>query len=901
MKSRSPNIGPGDKAPRPHPTAMISTFGWIARFVSAMLFAHVFIEDKDCQKLVKKEGETSIYVMQSRSLLDYLYFNWLFVNQDIPLAHFSNGVKLRFFQSLWRYMVSWFSFRKHEEDQKVFTTHLQHHHSVFLFLKRPDRNKKIDVDFVQSFLFSAVGLQREEHRKLRFIPLLIIWERRPDKHHATIVEEVFGTAQSPRFFRKFLYWFRTIWQSFLKFGQPVARVCEPLLLDTLICDLPEANTADLAQILEQQLSKRVYDERHVVLGPPDDKAEQLWKEICVKAHIIETVEKVAKERGKSEKEILSEAQALFQEIAAEPNLMALKILSSIFSFVWYRLYDGLEIDIEGLEALREVAKENSIVLIPSHKSHMDYLIITYVFYHYGIRAPLIAAGANLNFWPLGFIFRKSGAFFIRRSFKNDVLYKTIFREYLHTVLEHRYPIEFFIEGTRSRTGKLVKPRYGMLEMIVSGVQSGRLESVKLIPISVVYEHVIESGAHKKEQLGAEKEREGLSALLKTPQFLARKYGRIYIEFSEAIDLEHYLEKNNASQKPSEDDEGSNNALMVRLGHRVIYDINTATTVTPSALTAMVLLSHQDKGEGIGRAELLADLGFVYRFLSEAEREVRMSRSIEEALEEKKTQMEALVENPDARNPLVESIFGRALAPLIDIALERFRQMDQIIEVETRDKENRFIVPPEARLELAYSKNSIVHHFVPEALLATAIRSFDSAKVELEALKNQTLFLSRLFKYEWIYAERSEFESVFSSTLSYFTSRSWVSSKVHDEVTLVTYQAPFPSELFFFRTQVLNFVEAYWVVVDVVLNEPELTEKECISLSLKNAKTRLEKGELHFQETLSKPTYQNTLKLLRDWDLIERINRSDAGFIYRIKDREGLIKMEKRLNTLCTIE
>ena len=87
----------------------------------------------------------------------------------------------------------------------------------------------------------------------------------------------------------------------------------------------------------------------------------------------------------------------------------------------------------------------------------------------------------------------------------------------------------------------------------------------------------------------------------------------------------------------------------------------------------------------------------------------------------------------------------------------------------------------------------------------------------------------------------------------------------------------------------------------MLSEPDISEKECIRLALKNAKTRLEKGELHFQETLSKPTYQNTLKLLRDWDLIEGIHRSDAGLIYRIKDRVGLIKMEKRLHTLCTIE
>ncbi len=881
---------------RVHPTAMISSFGWLARFVSRVLFAHVFIETKDCQNLVQSDDETSsIYVMQSRSLLDYLFFNWLFVHQDIALARFSNGVKLRLFQSIWKNIVSWFQFRKLEDDQTTFTHLLQNEHSVFLFLKRGNNTKVNDLDYVRKFLFSAIGVQRERLKNIRVIPLLLVWERRPDKPHATIAEEVFGSAQSPRFLRKVMYWFRTIWQSFLKFGQPVARVCEPIFLQNFVADLPDATTGDLAQLLEAELSKRIYDERHVILGPPEEKPEHIWKEISTKSHMMQTFSSVAKEEGISEKEVLIRAEKLFREIAAEPNLMVLKILSSLFSFVWYRLYDGLEIDLSGLEKIREVSKDHSIVLIPSHKSHMDYLIITYVFYHYGIKAPLIAAGANLNFWPLGYLFRRGGAFYIRRSFKDNALYKAVFREYLNTVLERRYPVEFFIEGTRSRTGKLVKPRYGMLEMIVSGVKSARLDAVKLIPISVVYEHVIESKSHKQEQLGAEKEKEGLSGLLKTPQFLARKYGRIHIEFNEPIDLKNYLNRNTVDENEEE-----HAALMVRLGHRIIYDINTVTTVTPSALTSLVLLS-DDRTNGIGRAELLADVGFVYRYLSEPKRNVRFSKTIEDALAEKKETLEGLAEGSHAeRHPLIESMLGRSLAPLIDIALERFRQADQIIVEKNAEKEDRFIVPADGRIELAYSKNSIVHHFVPEALLATAIRSFDEKNIDLEALKSQTLFLSRLFKYEWIYEERSEFDSVFSTTLDYFGSRSWISVKTEDEKDYVSHSRPFPEELAFFRTQVLNFVEAYLVVVDTLRESPSISEKKIITEALKYATERLENGELHFRETLSKPTYVNTLRLLQDWNYIDRVKSSNEGYVYKIVEQDSLDKMSVRLQRLCAI-
>ncbi len=875
---------------------MISSFGWVAKFISRVLFDHVFIEPRDHERLVQSESETSsIYVMQSRSLLDYLYFNWLFVTQGITLARFSNGVKLRFFLSLWKNLISWFQFRKKEDDQTFFTTLLQNEFSAFLFLKRPDTTKEKNQDYVQKFLFSAVGVQKENLKNIRIIPLLIVWERTPDQPHATIAEEVFGSAQSPRFLRKFLYWFRTIWQSFLKFGQPVARVCEPLFLNRFIDDLPDATTGDLAQLLETELNKRIHDERHVILGPAEAKPEHIWKEISTKSHMVQTFSEVAKDEGINEEEVLIRAEKLFREIAAEPNLMVLKILSSLFSFIWYRLYDGLEIDLQGLEKIRDVSKDHSIVLIPSHKSHMDYLIITYVFYHYGIKAPLIAAGANLNFWPLGYLFRRGGAFFIRRSFKNNPLYRAVFREYLNTVLERRYPVEFFIEGTRSRTGKLVKPRYGMLEMIVSAMTSSRLDAVKLIPISVVYEHVIESKSHKQEQLGAEKEKEGLSSLLKTPQFLARKYGRIHIEFNDPIDLKNYLNKS----KVQENDRA---ALMVRLGHRIIHDINTVTTVTPSALTSLVLLSHANrKKEGIGRAELLSDIGFVYRFLNEPQRNIRFSKTIEDALSEKKETVEGLEETSQGeRHPLIESILGRSLAPLIDIALERFRQSDQILVQKNKEKEDRFIVPADGRIELAYSKNSIVHHFVPEALLATAIRSFDEKNMNLERVKEETLFLSRLFKYEWIYEERSEFNKVFSTTLNYFKSKSWVSSKTENENERINHQRPFPEELEFFRTQVLNFVEAYWVIVDALRNSSSISEKDLIRKALKDAKTRLEKGELNFRETLSKPTYLNGLKLLQDWEYIQRIKSSDEGYAYKILNEDALAQLSKRLERLCAL-
>ena len=137
---------------------------------------------------------------------------------------------------------------------------------------------------------------------------------------------------------------------------------------------------------------------------------------------------------------------------------------------------------------------HSVVLIPSHKSHIDYLVLSYILFNYGMIPPLIAAGVNLSFWPLGPIFRRAGAFFLRRTFRGEKLYPIVFREYLVRQLEEGWPVEFFIEGTRSRTGKLVKPKYGMMDMVVRALASGRIDSIKVVPISVSYEKIIEEGA-----------------------------------------------------------------------------------------------------------------------------------------------------------------------------------------------------------------------------------------------------------------------------------------------------------------------------------------------------------------------------------------------------------------------
>ncbi len=891
----------------PAQTAMLDRFSWVLRLIARLLFAHVLFEKRAIDNLHDADERGAVvYVMQSRSLLDYLYFNWAFQEHGIRIARFSNGPRTHWLRGFFSWLASFVRRNPTEKPEEQFQALVANDEPVFVFLQQPTATAERNVEYSQKYLYRLIRAQKTSSQEIFVVPLMIVWERRPDAKHATIVEEIFGTVQSPGSFRKFIYWFQTIWQSFLRFGQPIAQVSSKISLLEFLEEYPDADSADASELLRERLVEGVEQDRHVILGPQSEPPATLWKSVSQQPALLDVVRTVAAADGVSEEDVLARSRRQFDEIAAEPSLLAMKVLSSILSLLWYRIYDGFEVDEPGLERVREAARDSAIVLIPSHKSHIDYLIISYLFYHYGLMIPMVAAGVNLNFWPLGPLFRRAGAFFIRRSFKGDPLYPVVFREYLTKIMEEGYPIEFFIEGTRSRTGKLIKPKYGMLEMIVRSFASGRLDSIKLVPISVGYEKIIEEGAYQSELLGGEKEKESLGGLLKTPKFLTSKYGRLYIEFDEPIDLGEYLTKyelDHISPAESGEHDDAMEALVVRLGHRIIYDINRVTTVTPTALCAMVFLTNEARG--IDRYRFLGEVGFLLRFLTEDQRDVRLSRTLRDALETRAGSIQRLEtadarrkENADVshsteRNFAIESVMGNAVSHVVDEALELFIESDQV-KVRDTDGERFYTVPEGERHKLSYYRNTIVHHFVPEALLASAIARFRSKRIQLSELMRETLFLSKLFKYEWIYEERAEFRNVFMRTLRYFETSGWVELQgetvrpVDDtegpvgQVVRVT--DPLPVELQFFRRQVLSFIEAYTIVAGAVhaLAQNEVEEGELLKSILKGARLDYAGGGILFWESLSKPTYTNALRLLDDWNVVDRHwNEAKKKTMYRL--------------------
>lgn len=867
---------------RPPATAMLERASRLMRFIGQLLFAHVLFEKRSIESIrdANKRG-TVVYVMKSESRLDFSYFNHAFLKHDLPLAKISNGPGLRPFRRFFGALLRWIR-RQPYQPERDMQALVRQGESAMIFLEKPRQNQEEAHEFSQPFLFRLIRTQKEVAEPIFVIPLLLVWEKRPDPKRASFLDDIFGTVQSPGFFRKFIHYFQTFWQSFLRFGQPMVQVSTAIDLQGFLREYPHADSSDSSELLRSRLEEFIRQERHVIVGPTTQPREAIHRQVLLRPELVDTIKLIAEKEGIDEEVVRIRARKQLEEISADPSLLMLKFFSATLSFVWYRIYEGFEVDEEGLERVRQAARSSSIVLVPSHKSHIDYLVLSYLFYHYGLMCPHIAAGVNLSFWPMGPIFRRAGAFFIRRSFKGDDLYPVVFREYLIRLMEESYPIEFFIEGTRSRTGKLIKPKYGMLEMMVRAFASGRLESVKLVPISVGYEKIIEERSYRRELLGEEKQRESLAGLLKTPKFLTSKKGRLYVEFDEPIDLEDYFQRYSIDRL--EPDEEELNNLTVRLAHRLIYDINKITTVSPSAVTALVLLN--TPARGLERDQLLHEVGFVLHFLRSSEQKVRISGALREALAARSHGIDVLRDaqnNPSPtlyfdptadRNDLeaqhVEALMGSAVGEVVDRALAIFEKEGQV-QIREEGGSTFYALEEDHRLELAYYRNTMIQHFVPQGLLATAILSFDEKDIDLEALRKETRFLSRLFKYEWIYEERAEFDNVFSRTLQTFQDSNWVEFQTNEHGETRVSIVGEGLELSYFRRIVLTFLEAYAIVVSLLpqLQEGRIESRDFVRRAIEAGHKGYLRGQVLFYESISKPTFVNALKLLEDWEALSR--------------------------------
>ncbi|ELA6773352.1 glycerol-3-phosphate 1-O-acyltransferase PlsB [Vibrio alginolyticus] len=332
-------------------------------------------------------------------------------------------------------------------------------------------------------------------------------------------------------------------------------------------------------------------------GPNLPQRQVLFARLLKSPAIELAIADEAKSKNISIDKARKEAHDIMDEIAADFSYSLVKNGDRILSWLWTKLYQGLHIN--NASTVRRLAQDgHEIVYVPCHRSHMDYLLLSYVLYHEGMVPPHIAAGINLNFFPAGPLFRRGGAFFIRRSFKGNKLYSTIFREYLAELFAKGYSVEYFSEGGRSRTGRLLQAKTGMLAMTIQAMLRGLNRPVTLVPVYIGYEHVMEVGTYAKELRGKRKEKENAGLVLRTLRKL-RNFGLGYVNFGEPIQLNQYLNEHAPEWTKDIDSMGGNkpqwmNPVVNDLANKMMTHINDAAAANALTLCATALLASRQR-------------------------------------------------------------------------------------------------------------------------------------------------------------------------------------------------------------------------------------------------------------------------------------------------------------------
>ena len=356
-------------------------------------------------------------------------------------------------------------------------------------------------------------------------------------------------------------------------------------------------------------------QRTASVGPKLPVRQEMLNKLLHNPNISEAIQEEAKSKNINLDKAKKNALSILNEIAANFSYRMLRVTDFILTWAWHRLYQGLKVT--NADPIRELAQNgHEIVYAPCHRSHMDYLLLSYVLYRQGLVPPHIAAGINLNFWPAGPIFRRLGAFFIRRSFRGNKLYTAVFREYLAELFIRGYSVEYFIEGGRSRTGRLLDPKTGMLTITVQTLLRGDSRPITIVPVYIGYEHVLEVATYANELRGAKKEKESLWRTIKA-FFKLKKLGFGYVNFGQPIPLNQFLNQHIPNWRDEIEPTGSQRPHWLTpttnlLAKEIMERINSSAAINAMNLCSSILLAADQCA--LTKVRLIEHIGYLIKLL-----------------------------------------------------------------------------------------------------------------------------------------------------------------------------------------------------------------------------------------------------------------------------------------------
>ncbi len=798
-------------------TTLKREFGPVGRSLAERYFPSVRFPDAATERLaaLHRKGFV-VHVMRTTAWVNYLYLTWALVKRQLP--------PIRAVVNLRRWFTRpWLRTAQRGDFDVRFTYARQHKGSGLVFLRESAFGSAAGRETREDPFPALVKRVRSSDRPIFLVPELFVWEKWNQKVQPGVIDYIFGSPEAPGFLHSVLAFLRN-------HKRAQFRVGEPIDLKAFVDANKNDSDAVIARKVRSVLHHHLSRETRAVFGPPSKPVDRLLEEALRDRVAKKALAEVAAETGRSQSSVYREARKHLDAIAARASPTMVATVAPILDWVFNRIYDGIEVDENGLERAMASAAHFPVVLTPSHKSHIDYLVLSYVLWQRGYAVPLVAAGANLSFFPLGPVLRRVGAFFLRRTFKGDKVYTAAFRAYLKKLIHDGIHHEFFPEGGRSRTGKLLPPKLGLFTWQVDAVAEGARNDLFYVPVSIDYEKVVESSSHSAELKGGEKKPEDLKALLQAPKVLADKYGRIHLKFDEPISLVALAKERGVDLVSGHATEEQKKTLVRALSHRVMFGISKVSTVTPQALVASALLAHRKRGTTAD--EVQDRVGFLRDMLADLE-----------APQSK--QLEGAPSSPATLGPISEAV-GMFVG-------------ERMVTVTVADNAPVYQVDPDRRAELSFYKNTLINVIAGRTIVANALLS--SPDMQLASVKERALFLSRLFKLEFMYRAGVAFDVIFTETLAHLEKLLLIEVK-GDRIVLS--REPFARPRLVFLAEMLrDYLESYWVaaVTAQTLAKASGDRKELLKRAMEKGKAAYLSGEIEASEAVSRTTLENAIQFL----------------------------------------
>lgn len=836
----NPPSGTRDKKPS---KGLYQQFSAPLRLLLRWLFDGIHHSGAQADKVRELSADgTVVYITRGHSTWLALCFLHVFARMQLPGIHYLGGMRLfwhRPLRKLARLMGLCGGRAKAPQPPPIAGLPPGHHAAAlartllagktcFVMLPVPRSRRGLWADWTD-YLQVLMAVQQASGRPIYLAPHVLITREQGGSGRGGVIDRIFGDSRRPGWLRH--------WAMLLILRHGVMRMGEPINLSAYLEQHAQLPLPQAARTMRRTLHHRLDEEERVVAGPRITVFDKLSRQVLNDAQVRAAIVAEAERTGRSEPLLEVQSEAKLKSIASRYDIRIIKIMEHVLFWIFNRIYDGINVDEAGLNQVIEASRKGPVVFCPSHKSHVDYLVLSYVMWTHGVAPPHVAAGANLSFFPLGWLFRRCGAFFLRRSFRDDPMYAAVLRAYIGHLVHAGTSTEFFLEGGRSRTGKLLQPKFGLLSMFVSAWRTGARDDLVFVPVSIDYERIIEAKTYSRELGGADKRAEDIGGLLRSTGVLRSRYGRMQVQFGTPLSLGEWCAEQKLARSPDAALDQDYRQAAERLGFHILHDIAMVCTVTPQSVVSIALLSHPSRGMAqnvlIERSESV--LGFL-----EA-----VGARLSPPLGRLETRLSAVLE---------------AVHKLVDekvVLLERAGQQDM---------EPIFRAADDGRVVLDYHKNAVMNYFAAAALVCRAIvRHSGHQPLAYAGLKDDTYFLAQLFKLEFIYRADRDYAASFDETLGMLVIYGLVTLGEKDSIDIDR-----PEVIALLAGLLDSFIQAYWVTARTAteLRSQSLNDKELVGRALERARRAFLEGAISRPESASRTLVETALAWLIEEKLVD---------------------------------